>query len=81
MKVSVAEAKNKLSQLIQFVERGESVTICRHGRPVVDLVPAGSGQTLAPKFGTLKGKVAPVDARALAPMSDEEVDSFIAGRY
>lgn len=81
MKVSVAEAKNKLTQLIQSVERGERVTICRHGRPVVDLVPSGSGETLTPKFGTLKGKVPPIDSRALAPMSDQEVESFISGRY
>lgn len=38
MKVSVADAKNKLPELIKAVEDGESVTICRRGRPVVDIV-------------------------------------------
>jgi prevent-host-death family protein len=37
MKVSVAEAKNRLPTLIKAVEDGESVTIYRHGRPVVDI--------------------------------------------
>jgi prevent-host-death family protein len=35
MKVSVAEARNRLPQLIRAVEGGESVTIYRHGTAVV----------------------------------------------
>lgn len=31
MKVSVADAKNKLPELIKAVEGGESITICRRG--------------------------------------------------
>ena len=38
MKVSVADAKNQLPKLIKAVEDGESVTIYRHGTPVVDIV-------------------------------------------
>ena len=38
MKVSVADAKNTLPKLIKAVEDGESVTIYRHGTPVVDIV-------------------------------------------
>ena len=39
MKVSVAEAKNRHSKLINAVEDGESVTIYRHGTPgEVDIV-------------------------------------------
>ena len=41
MKVSVAEAKNTLPKLIKAVEDGESVTIYRHGTPVVDIVRTG----------------------------------------
>jgi prevent-host-death family protein len=36
---SVAEAKAKLSELIDRAEKGEGVTITRHGRPVVELKP------------------------------------------
>jgi len=36
---SVAEAKNKLSELIDRVLDGEGVTITRHGKPVVRLKP------------------------------------------
>ncbi len=34
------EAKTHLSELLQRVERGEEITITRHGRPVARLVPA-----------------------------------------
>jgi prevent-host-death family protein len=38
-KHSVAEAKNKLSKLIDRALEGEGVVITRHGRPVVELTP------------------------------------------
>ena len=34
------EARNKLGQLLDLVERGEEVVITRHGRQVARLVPA-----------------------------------------
>jgi prevent-host-death family protein len=37
---SVAEAKNKLSELIDRALDGEGVVITRHGKPVVELKPA-----------------------------------------
>jgi len=39
---SVAEAKAKLSELIDRAEKGESVTITRHGKPVVEIRPAAA---------------------------------------
>ncbi len=36
---SVAEAKNKLSELIDRALKGEGVVITRHGHPVVELKP------------------------------------------
>ncbi len=55
-KVGMAEAKAKLSELIDKVERGEEVVIARYGRPVVRLVQVEEG----PKrrlFGALKGRI------------------------
>lgn len=37
---SLAEAKARLSALIDRVERGEEIAIYRYGRPVARLVPA-----------------------------------------
>ena len=36
---SLTEAKARLSELLDIVERGEEVLILRHGKPVADLVP------------------------------------------
>jgi len=80
MKVSVADAKNKLPKLIKAVEDGESVTICRRGEPVVDIVRTAKTNREKPKFGTLKGKVAVHDPDWWKPMRDEEVDAFLQGR-
>lgn len=37
--VTAYEAKTHLPRLLRAVERGESVTITRHGKPVARLVP------------------------------------------
>ena len=36
------EAKNKLGQLLDLVERGEEIVITRHGKEVARLVPVRS---------------------------------------
>lgn len=79
MKISVAEAKNKLPKLIKAVEDGESVTICRHGTPVVDIVRTTKAHREKPKFGTLKGKVTARDHDWWKPMTNGEVDDFVDG--
>jgi prevent-host-death family protein len=37
--IGAFEAKNKLGQLLDLVERGEEITITRHGKEVARLVP------------------------------------------
>jgi prevent-host-death family protein len=37
--VQASEAKTHLPQLLDDVERGESIVITRHGRPIARLVP------------------------------------------
>ena len=81
MKVSVADAKNKLPKLIKAVENGESVTICRRGEPVVDIVPTKELKREGPKLGTMRGKIVEIDPDWWKPMTDEEVDAFLEGRY
>jgi prevent-host-death family protein len=80
MKVSVAEAKNKLPQLIKAVEQGTSVTICRRGKPVADIVRTSKGDEKEPQFGTLRGRIVINDPDWWKPMSDEEAEAFIDGR-
>jgi prevent-host-death family protein len=80
MQVNVADAKNKLPELIKAVEDGETVTICRRGVPVVDVVRTKEPTRKARKLGTLKGQIQVLDPDWSKPMSDREVEDFLAGR-
>jgi antitoxin (DNA-binding transcriptional repressor) of toxin-antitoxin stability system len=81
MKVSVADAKNKLPELIKAVEDGETVTICRRGVPTVDIVRTKVATRKKPKLGTLRNKIKIIDPNWWKPMTDKEADAFIEGRY
>ena len=39
MEIGAYEAKTRLSSLLERVERGEQITITKHGKPVAKLVP------------------------------------------
>jgi prevent-host-death family protein len=79
MQVSVADAKNKLPELIKAVENGEPVTICRRGVPVVDIVRTSRPTRKAPMFGTLKGKIQILDPDWWKPMTDKEAEDLLGG--
>ena len=55
--VKLADAKAHLSELIDRVQSGETVSITRHGKPVAQLVPA-------------KPKRKPIDIAALEALTD-----------
>jgi antitoxin (DNA-binding transcriptional repressor) of toxin-antitoxin stability system len=76
MQVSVADAKNKLPELIKAVEDGEPVTICRRGVPVVDIVRTQTPKREKPKFGTLRGKIQILDPGWWKPMPDKEIEDL-----
>lgn len=71
-----------MTQLLTAVQKGERVTIERHGHPIAELVqPLGKR---VPKFGTLKGVVTMSREQfreATRPMTDEEAAAFSEGRY
>lgn len=47
--VNIHEAKTRLSALLAEVEKtGEKILICRHGKPVADLVPHRKRRRLEP---------------------------------
>ncbi|PZX13020.1 prevent-host-death family protein [Palleronia aestuarii] len=39
MQFNIHEAKTQFSKLVAAVEKGETVTICRNGKPVISCVP------------------------------------------
>ena len=73
MQFSVADAKNKLPELIKAVENGDPVTICRRGVPVVDIVPTQKPARRKRVLGTLRGKLQIHDPNWWKPMSAKEL--------
>ena len=45
--VAATEARIHLAQLLNSVERGETIAITRHGRLIAHLVPAGAQERAA----------------------------------
>jgi len=79
MRVSVKEARNKLKGLLKAVENGESVTICRDGTPVADLVRTAASSRRKPALGTLRERIQIKDPDWWKPMSDEQLEAFLGG--
>ena len=76
MDVSVADAKNHLSELLRSVAEGERVVITRNGKAVAQLVPLPPEHRVV-RFGTMRGKI------HLKPGWDDpiDVDRFLAGDF
>jgi len=74
MDVSIAEAKNRLTQLVRAVEEGQSVVITRNGKPVAQLTPPPPERRKV-RFGSMRGRI------RLLPGWDDPVDldRFLAG--
>jgi prevent-host-death family protein len=80
MQVSVADAKNKLPELIKAVEGGEPVTICRRGVPIVDIVRTKKPNRKRRLLGTQRGRIQILDPAWWKAMTGEEAEDFIEGR-
>ena len=56
MEISTAEARNRFTELLRFVEDGEPVVITRHGRPVAQLAPPPPKRREV-RFGGMKDRI------------------------
>lgn len=45
--IGAYDAKSRLSELLDRVERGEQIVITRHGKPIARLVPEGGHDKVA----------------------------------
>jgi prevent-host-death family protein len=79
--VKIAYAKAHLAELMARVAQGERIIISRYGTPMAELLPAPKAERGQPKFGTGKGKAMLINPRALDPMTDDEAEAFLRGRY
>jgi prevent-host-death family protein len=71
--VTIHHAKTHLSRLLQQVERGEEIVVCRGKLPVAKIVPSGPSQASRPKVGKITSQRFDVPADAFAPLGDEEL--------
>lgn len=79
--VSIAYARTNLPRLVREAEKGKTIVLSRYGKPVARLSPAEPVEKPARKLGTGKGRVRILDPHWADPMTDEEVDAFLEGRY
>jgi prevent-host-death family protein len=75
--VGAFEAKTKLSELLDLVERGEEVTITRRGAPVAKLVPVRAADEQA----RIRALIDEIKAtRAASGLSHTTIDEIIEWR-
>jgi prevent-host-death family protein len=72
IRVSIYDARSRLSRLIDLAEKGDSVVITRHGRSVARIVPA---IRVPRRLGSLRGKIR-VAEDFDAPLPDDLLSSF-----
>jgi prevent-host-death family protein len=76
MDVSVADAKNHLSELLRSVAEGERVVITRNGKPVAQLVPPPTDRRTV-QFGTMRGRI-----HLKSGWDDPvDIDKFLSGDF
>jgi prevent-host-death family protein len=78
--LNLAEAKAKLSHLVDQAARGKSVIIAKFGIPMAKLVPLDDEKPRGFKFGTLKGVLTDDVVEAVeAPLPDDLLDAMQNG--
>jgi prevent-host-death family protein len=74
---TVAEAKNRLPELIKQAEAGARVTITKRGIPVVEIVRKVDDSPRRRVFGVLGNKKVIIDPDWARPQ--EDLDAWLAG--
>jgi len=79
--LNLAEAKAKLSQLVDQAAKGRGVIIAKSGVPMAKLVPLDDEKPKDFKFGTLKGVLSDEVVEAIeAPLPDDILDAMLNRR-
>jgi prevent-host-death family protein len=78
--LNLAEAKAKLSHLVDQAAKGRGVIIAKSGIPMAKLVPLDDAKRKPFKFGTLRGVISDEVAAAIeAPLPAEILDAMLNG--
>ena len=76
MTCTIHQAKTHLSRLLQQVEMGEEVVVCRGKLPVAEIVPSGPSRVTRPKVGKATSQHFNIPSDAFAPLGDEELKQW-----
>ena len=76
MTVTIHQAKTHLSRLLQQVERGEEVVVCRGKLPVAKIIPSGPCRVSRPKVGKATSQRFDIPADAFVPLGDEDLKQW-----
>ena len=77
MSYTVAQAKNKLPELIRKAEAGARVTITKRGVPVVELIRKAEEAPHQRIFGVLGNKKVVLDPKWASPQ--EDLEAWLSG--
>lgn len=72
--MNVHEAKARLSELLDLLENGETIVICRRNRPVAELRPYRGAP--APRPVGLCPEVPPLTEAFFEPLPEEWLEAF-----
>jgi prevent-host-death family protein len=75
VRLNVHEAKTHLSRYLERVEKGETILLCRHNRPIAEIRPLPNVQRKQRVFGVDKGKVI-IKPEFFQPLDDETLEYF-----
>ncbi len=73
MTVTIHQAKTHLSRLLQHVEQGEEVTVCRGKQPVAKIVPTSTLRPMRPKVGQPTSAPFAIPSGAFLPLREDEL--------
>jgi antitoxin (DNA-binding transcriptional repressor) of toxin-antitoxin stability system len=79
VRLNVHEAKTNLSRYLRRLERGETILLCRHNRPIAEIRPVSGAQTKPRAFGLDQGKIV-LGPEFFEPLDRETLDYFGGGR-
>jgi prevent-host-death family protein len=75
VQINIHEAKTHLSKYLERVERGETIVVCRHNRPIAEIRPLSKPASKPRKFGLDQGKVV-IRPEFFAPLDEELLRDF-----
>lgn len=78
IRINIAEAKAHLSEYLNRVENGESVTLCRRNVPIAEIRPLAHPQREERPVGIDRGMSVP--ASFFDPLPEELLDAFEGGK-